>query len=63
MFEEFVASFEDTGKTGKTFVRGSTFNPEKTASKCVTGDLHLSGVFDIGYNYAVYRISSITSRP
>ena len=34
MFEEFVASFEDTGKSGKTFVKGSTFNPDKNTSQC-----------------------------
>lgn len=33
VFEEFVASFEETEKTGKTFVRGTTFNPEKKPSK------------------------------
>ena len=28
VFEQFVASFEGSGKTGKTFVRGSTVNPD-----------------------------------
>ena len=32
VFEQFVASFEDPGKTGKTFVRGSTINPESSSS-------------------------------
>ena len=43
MFEEFVASFEDTGTEGKAFVRGSTFNPEKrekAASEWCTVSVH-----------------------
>lgn len=28
VFEEFKASFEDTGKGGKTFVRGQVINPD-----------------------------------
>ena len=28
VFEEFKASFEDTGKGGKTFVRGQIINPD-----------------------------------
>ena len=35
VFEQFVASFEGPGKTGKTFVRGSTINPESSSSECV----------------------------
>ena len=33
MFEDFVASFEDTDKGGKTFVRGSTITPGSTGIK------------------------------
>ena len=28
MYEQFMASFEEPSKTGKTFVKGSTFNPD-----------------------------------
>ena len=32
VYKEFVASFDDAGKLNKTWIKGGTFNPEKTSS-------------------------------
>lgn len=32
VYKEFVASFDDAGKLNKTWVKGGTFNPEKSTS-------------------------------
>lgn len=32
VYKEFVASFDDAGKLNKTWVKGGTFNPDKSTS-------------------------------
>ena len=34
MYEDFVASFEDSGKRPKTWVKGGVVNPDKSCKYC-----------------------------
>ena len=68
VFEEFKASFEDTGKGGKTFVRGQVINPDNpgtvevkcNACSCMLD--YISLVTDL-IIHPVYLLSLLTYYP
>ena len=41
VYKEFVASFDDAGKLNKTWIKGGTFNPEKSSSTDPICSTHL----------------------